>query len=223
MKFTDSSNQLDSQFNPFADDYLGEILEAVVVVWSQIEKPKQSHFENVITNRLAGRLLNDPAFRELPYDIVPQFQITDLSGKILGLLDLHFKHRHSKRDYFAFEAKRLHVTRPGGTFSNEHSIYVGNEGMMAFIDGQYSKNLPAGGMLGYVMDGDTKKAWDGLKARIDKCRGELKLTPTSKFAKSPLSHIVAKGMQNTLLGETMHQLDSNLRLFHLLLPVKASN
>jgi len=223
MRFTDSNTRLDLQFNPFADDYVGEILEAVAVAWSQIKQPKQSDYENTITNRLAGRLLNDPAFRDLPYDVVPQHQLTELSGRILGLLDLHFKHRQSQRDYFAFEAKRLHVTRPGGSFSNEHSIYVGNEGMMAFIDGQYSKGLPAGGMLGYVMDGDTKKAWDGLEARIENRRGELKLTPASKFAKSPLSHIEAKGMQNTLLGETMHQLDSNLRLFHLLLPVTASN
>jgi hypothetical protein len=126
-------------------------------------------------------LLNDPAFRDLPYDIVPQHQLTELSGRILGLLDLHFKHRQSQRDYFAFEAKRLHVTRPGGSFSNEHSIYVGNEGMMAFVDGQYSKGLPAGGMLGYVMDGKTKKAWDGLEAHIEKRRGELKLIPASNL------------------------------------------
>ena len=94
---------------------------------------------------------------------------------------------------------------------------------MAFVEGQYSKGLSAGGMLGYVMDGETKKAWDGLEARIEKRRGELKLTPATKFAKSPLSHIEAKGMKDTLLGETMHQLKSKLRLFHLLLPVTAAN
>lgn len=223
MRLTDSNSQPDLQFNPFADDYLGDILEAVAVAWLQIKQPKQSDYENIITNRLAGRLLNDPAFRELPYDIVPQYQITDLNGRILGLLDLHFKHRHSRRDYFAFEAKRLHVTRPGGSFSNEHLIYVGNEGMMAFVEGQYSKGLAVGGMLGYVMDGDTKSAWNGLEVKIEERRSELKLGKFSKLKKSRLSYVETKGVKGTLLGETVHQLVHKLELFHLLLPVMASN
>jgi|SRR5665213_3284514 len=224
MRLDDSSGQLAPEFNPFAEDYLAEILLAVTVAWQQMPKPKRNEIENKITSRLAGWLMNAPDFIErLPFHIIPQYEIPDLQGKILGRLDICFKFMQTTREYFAFEAKRLHVSYPGGTFSNEHSIYVGNEGMMAFIDEQYSKSLPVGGMLGYVMDGKTKKAWDGLEAQIENRRNELKLVPSSKLAKPLLSHIETKGMQGTLLGETAHQLKHKLRLFHLLLPVTASN
>jgi hypothetical protein len=188
-----------------------------------MKQPKWKEWEDQITYRLAGRLQNDPIFNELPYDIVPQHWLLGLNGERLGRLDLRFKHRHSQRDYFAFESKRLHVTYPGGSISPEYGDYVGEPGMMAFIEGQYSKNLPAAGMLGYVMDGDTKKAWAGLETRIESRRGELKLMAASKFAKSSLLHIEAKGIQGTLLGETTHQVEHKLRLFHLLLPVTDVN
>lgn len=219
MKFTTASGQLAAEFNPFDEDYLAEILEAVTVAWSRIKPPKQRDWEDDITNRLAGHLSNVSPFTDLPYAIDAQKTLLDLNGKILGRLDLHFRHCHSRRDYFAFETKRLHVTSPGGRFSPEYHEYVGDPGMMAFIEGQYSKNLPAGGMLGYVMDGETNKAWDGLATRIESRRQELKLGVSSKLTKSNLSHIEASGMFGTLLGETAHQIAHKLRLFHLLLPV----
>lgn len=223
MRFPDSNNEVDLQFNPFADDYLGEIMEAVAVAWSRMKQPERSEWEDSITYRLAGRLQNDPLLRELPYDIVPQFWLLGLNGERLGRLDLRFKHRHSQRDYFAFESKRLHVTYPGGKLSNEYPTYAGDEGMMAFIDGPYSKGLPACGMLGYVMDGKTDDAWSGLTNRIETHRGPLKLLKGSVFSKSPLSHSLAKGMEGSHLGETQHKLATqSLRLFHFLLPVRTS-
>jgi hypothetical protein len=211
--------QLASEFNPFGEDYLAEILEAVAVAWSRMKQPNRNEWEDPITYRLAGRLQNDPIFNELPYDIVPQHWLLGLNGERLGRLDLRFKHRQSQRDYFAFESKRLHVTYPGGSISPEYGDYAGEPGMMAFIEGQYSKSLPDGGMLGYVMDGDTSKAWSGLATRIEARRQELKLGASSKLTKSKLSHIEASGMLGTLLGETAHQIGYKLRLFHLLLPV----
>jgi hypothetical protein len=219
MKFYSSSGQLSPEFNPFGEDYLAEILEAVAMAWSRMKQPKRNEWEDPITYRLAGRLQNDPIFNELPYDVVPQHWLLGLNGERLGRLDLRFKHRQSQRDYFAFESKRLHVTYPGGSISPEYGDYVGEPGMMAFIEGQYSKKLPAGGIFGYVMDGETNKAWDGLATRIEARRQELKLGASSKLLKSKLSHIEASGMPGTLLGETAHQIAHKLRLFHLLLPV----
>ncbi len=161
------NGRLDPQFNPFDDDYLVEILEATAVAWSRMNQPGTSEIEDRITFRLAGRLANDPHFAELPYDIVPQCWLLGLDGERLGRLDLRFKHRHSQRDYFAFESKRLHVTYPGGRFSTEYLIYAGDNGMMAFINEQYSKGFLAGGMLGYVMDGKANGAWSGLEKRIE--------------------------------------------------------
>lgn len=214
------NGRLDPQFNPFDDDYLVEILEATAVAWARMNQPDTSEIEDRITFRLAGRLANDPHFAELPYDIVAQCWLLGLDGERLGRLDLRFKHRHSQRDYFAFESKRLHVTYPGGSFSTEYPAYAGDDGMMAFINGQYSQGFLAGGMLGYVMDGKADAAWSGLKQRIELQRTPLKLIDSSKLVQSTLSKAITNAMANTHLGETEHDLDTHhLRLFHLLLPV----
>lgn len=220
MRFGDASRRLDAEFNPFADNYLGEILEAVAVAWARMKPAKQRGLEDQITLALAGRLRHDPRFANLSFDIVPQYWLTDIDGRRLGRLDLHFKYRASQRDYFAFESKRLHVSYPGGTISPEYAAYAGDDGMGAFIEGQYSKELPCAGMLGYVMDGNTHKAWTGVAARIHARRDELRLSAKSQFVESSLNHHVNSGVTGTRLGETQHNLSSHLlRLLHLLLPV----
>jgi hypothetical protein len=217
------SGKLDPKFNPFDEDYLAEILEATAMAWARMEQPSSTEIEDQITRRLAGRLQNDSHFADLPYDVVVQYWLLGLDGQSLGRLDLRFKHRSSQRDYFAFESKRLRVTYPGGSFSTEYPAYVGDEGMMAFVEGYYSKSLPSGGMLGYVMDGRSDRAWSGLEKRVEVRRKPLKLVESSKFAKSILSKAIANGMSGTHLGETQHDLGSHrLRVFHLLLPVVAS-
>jgi hypothetical protein len=215
------NGSLEPKFNPFDDDYLAEILEAAAVAWNRMKHPTANEIEDRITYRLAGRLLNDPHFAELPYDVIPQCCLLGLNGEQLGRLDLRFKHRHSQRDYFAFESKRLHVTYPGGGFSTEYPTYAGDDGMMAFVEGQYSNGFLAGGMLGYVMDGKADTAWSGLEKRIDAQRSSLKLAGSSKLSKSVLSKAITKGMKGSHLGETEHDLKTHrLRLFHLLLPVR---
>lgn len=217
------SGSLKPEFNPFEEDYLGEILAAVALAWAKMRPPARNEIEDRITFRLAGRLANDPQFSHIPYDIVPQYWLLGLNGQRLGRLDLRIRHLHSQRDYFAFEAKRLHVRYPGGGLSTEYSTYAGDDGMMAFITGQYCNGLPCAGMLGYVMDNKADKAWAGLKKRIESRRKRLRLSKGSQVAKSSLAHSVAQGMEGTTLGETAHSLRSHeLRLLHLLLPVSAA-
>ncbi len=212
--------QLEPKFNPFDENYLSEILEATAVAWNRMEHPGNRELEDQITYRLAGRLANDPHFSEIPYDVIPQCWLLGLNGERLGRLDIRFKHRSSQRDYFAFEAKRLHVTYPGGTYSTEYPTYTGDEGMMAFVEGHYSKGYLAGGMLGYVMDGASDRALKGLKKRIEARRNALKLVNGSQFVKSRLSHSIANAIAGTRLGETEHDLGTHrLQLLHLVLPV----
>lgn len=223
MKFGETNGRLEVEFNPFTGEFILEILQAVVGAWARMRQPEPGEYEDRITFRLAGRLLNDPLFRDLPNDIVPQYWLLGLDGQRLGRLDLRFKHRCSQRDYFAFESKRLHVRHPGGSISAEYSVYAGSEGMGAFIEGQYSVNLPAAGMLGYVMDGNIEKAWNGLVASIDSSRTELRLPASSRLVKSPFKAQIRAGSLAICLGETEHALVSHaLRVFHLLLPVSKS-
>ncbi|SRR5713101_1548170 len=216
------NGRLEPQFNPFQEDYLAEILEAACLAWARIQQPSRSEIEDRITARLAGLLANDPHFEEIPYEVTTQHVLLGPKGELLGRLDLRFKHRYSRRDYFAFESKRLHVTYPGGKFSAEYSSYSGSQGMMAFVKGQYSKGFPAGGMLGYVMDGRSDKAWNGLERRIDLSRKPLKLIKGSTLAKCSLSKNFVTTIEGIHLGETEHNLATHkLRLFHLLLPVRS--
>lgn len=224
MTVRNFSGSLEPKFNPFAEDYLAEILEATAAAWARMKHPERNEIEDRITFRLAGHLINDPRFAELPYDVAPQHWLVGPNGERLGRLDLYFKHRNSQRDYFAFEAKRLHVTYPGGSYSTEYSTYVGNEGMQAFVDGYYSKGFSACGMLGYVMDSKSDEAWVGLGKIIESRRTPLKLIGSCKLEMSALSRVVAKGITGTHLGETEHDLNSyRLRLFHLVLPVKSTH
>ena len=216
MKFGDASGRLDVEFNPFADEHLGEILEAVALAWARMKRPKSTELEDQITRKLVACLRHNRVFRELPFDVTQQFILDDADANYLGRLDIHVKYRQSQRDYFAFEAKRLHLT-----YASEYSTYVSGEGMGAFIDGPYSKTLPAAGMLGYVMDADTSKAWTGIARSIDSKREVLRLLAGSQLTESTLKHLLSKGATGTLLGETLHGLSSHaLRLFHLLLPVR---
>jgi hypothetical protein len=212
--------KLDPEFNPFDEDYLAEILAATALAWARMKPPGRTEIEDRITFRLAGRLANDPMFADLPYDVVPQYWLLGLNGERLGRLDLRFKHRNSQRDYFAFEAKRLHVKYPGGRFCTEYPTYAGGNGMMAFVGGYYSKHLPACGMLGFVMDSRSSRAWTGLEKRIEARRIPLRLASGSRLIRSRLSTRVSSTLKDIYLGETDHDLGGhNLRLFHLLLPV----
>lgn len=219
------AGQLEPRFNPFhPEDYLGEILRVTVLAWTKMKRSRSNEIEDRITFALAGRLANDPNFSDLPFDVAAQHWLIDIDGKPLGRLDLRFKHRSSQRDYFAFEAKRLHVTYPGGDFKSEYPKYVGQDGMMAFVNRYYSRGLPVAGMLGYVMDGQSDRAWMGLKDRIEHQRARLRLTGGSGLVESELSHMTGHAVKGILLGETAHDCEAcRLRLFHLLPPVQGDD
>ena len=213
------SGRLGAKFNPFDNDYLAEIVSATASAWKQMKKPSRREIEDSITFRLFACIVHDPKFRELPYDVATQHWLPGAEGERLGRLDLHFKHRHSRRDYFAFEAKRLHVQYPGGKRSTEYPTYVGDVGMMSFLTGQYADGLPAGGMLAYVMDGLTDKAWSGLVKRIKARRKTLRMAQSATLARSTLSHAISS-TSGAHLGETGHSLKKRqFRILHLILPV----
>jgi hypothetical protein len=215
---------LDPQFNPFADAELAEIIRMTATAWARMKQPSTSELEDSITFRVAGRIANDPDFVESPYDVVAQFWILGLDGQRIGRIDLRFQHRHSKRLYFAFEAKRLHVTYPKGKFSLEYATYAGPQGMMAFVDETYSKGFTASGMLGYVMDGRSQEAVNGLQTKIDEKRVDLKLSPNTSFDRSHRAQIPAVAVSGTFLRQTSHQLSPHtLQMLHLIVPVNQAS
>ena len=49
------------------------------------------------------------------------------------------------------------------------------DGLSRFTTGQYSENLPAGFMLGYVLDGDVKYVASSVQAKINEHREDIAL------------------------------------------------
>ena len=75
--------------------------------------------------------------------------------------------------YLAYECKRLNVRRRDGRRSLS-TEYV-KDGLLRFVESQYSDNLPIGCMLGYVLDGDLDHATSSVKAKIVDLRDEVRL------------------------------------------------
>ncbi len=240
MRFATNSGRLASEFDPFSMDVLADMMQIVIFAWGKVKRftpaqiikkwnakgtkgndvvcPMMPH-ENWITDRLYGQIWNDPQFHTIPFVVVPQLRLIDIDGNEPGRIDLWFLHRHSQRDYFSFEAKRLHVTYPGGSTKTEYATYTSTAGMGAYVLGQYSAGIPAAGMLSYVMDGDTTKAWEGLNSAIQASEESLLMAPQSGLSASKLNLPLSDSDTKSLLGETIHNRPgSELRLFHLLLP-----
>ena len=70
-------------------------------------------------------------------------------------------------------AKRLNVPRDDGRRSLAKEYVM--DGLSRFTTGQYSENLPAGFMLGYVLDGDVKYVASSVQAKINEHREDIAL------------------------------------------------
>ena len=69
---------------------------------------------------------------------------------------------------------------------------------MCFVTGKYSRGLPLGGMIGYVMDGDLLRAHRNVQRAIQRERKALRISPGGDFQPTPLLP------DSTWHGETRH-------------------
>jgi hypothetical protein len=75
-------------------------------------------------------------------------------------------------------------------------------------------------MLGYVMDGRSQDAVNGLQTKIEDKKAELKLSPGTSLGSSGLAQLAPTALSGTFLRETSHQLSTHtLRMLHLIVPV----
>ena len=132
--------------------------------------------EPVITGRLVEeieKILND---RSSPFWVQyfclhedPRIHVPDREGKERKMVDLDFEFvRHGKRPHFSFEAKRLSAN------SHPICVYLGPAGLGEFLSGEYGRNDPEGGMLGYVQS-HTPEHWvKQAKSNFSKPPGKYK-------------------------------------------------
>ena len=196
----------------FPAGWSGEVLRFLVEVWEVLCLPVGVVLETRITKLFTGAICDRYESEGRDWFVVPEFPDWDEeTGKEESRTDIRFYPPGPKRRTvsFVFESKRLNVP------DSNAGEYVGESGMMCFVTGKYSRGLPLGGMIGYVMDGDLRRANRNVQRAIRRERKALRISPGGDFQPTPLLS------DSTWHGETHHHRDDGvIAIFHLLLPVK---
>ncbi len=191
------------------------ILTCLLEAGEKLQKKTPFDHEDPLTRRLCVRLIHFPVFRDGPLGIHPQQEILSSDPDAdtpSGRIDILVSCGKGFEVYFAIEAKRLRTISPKGKSIAGNSEYV-NEGMMRFVSGQYAPFMKSGAMLGYVFDGDVKKARSGINRYIKGKVKELKLKSPAKLRRSKI-------LPNKRIDETNHDLsDRQFRIYHVFITV----
>jgi hypothetical protein len=172
----------------FPAGWHGEVLQFVVETWDMFALPSNVKLEPRITKLFAGAICNRYEREGRDWFVVPECPDWDEKGKEVSRTDLRFYPPGPKRRHvcFIFESKRLN------TPAANTKEYVGKSGMMCFVSGKYSHRLPCGGMLGYVMDGNLRRAHRNVVRAISRERATLKILPGGDFRPMPGRFDVAR-------------------------------
>jgi hypothetical protein len=162
----------------FPDALIPQILDLVWETWQRFDKPAEDEREVSITRRFKRALKQEKDYRLLPLRIEREPAEDDpVTGDALGRIDLKLYPAESALEevYFAFECKRLYA-RVSGAVRALASEYV-SEGMMRFVEGRYASRMQNGGMIGYVLDGNSERARRQVAAAVAASAAKLLLTP----------------------------------------------
>ena len=163
------------RFRPFD----GRFLERVAAVWpaclARLASLGRLPEENEITLNLVELLNKDPvvlrSFYWVQYHYEPVGRTSEGISYSLGEVDVAVFLTQDHDAYLAYECKRLNVHRADGrrTLATE---YV-KCGVARFVRGQYSRELPVGCMLGYVLDGDVAHAVSSVRQKLIELRSDM--------------------------------------------------
>jgi len=197
----------------FPEDLVPVVLNLIVCGWPKLLPVAPDAWEEATTRKLREVLRYEKNFRMLPFSIWPESSETDpSSGKEIGRIDLRFLHGHREDVYLSFECKRLNYSDRSGKTHANFSEYTGDGGMMCYITQKYSKGLPHGGMIGYVLNGDLAGAKVGVKKSMEKNRAKLNLKVNSSLSKS--SHFPS----DKRLAESVHDVcGTEMTIYHIFL------
>jgi hypothetical protein len=137
---------------------------------------------------------------------------------LIGEPDILFSFDNSRDEdvYFACECKFLNKTDKNGRWFSLAGEYI-DEGVMRYINEKYSGGSN-GGMLGYVMDGDTNKAVKCINEAIEKRKQNLAIEGEAELKKS----LIRPECQQT--RETKHLIRNGcFVVHHIFLPVMNRN
>ena len=200
----------------FPYELIPEILELVIASWNIFQKPNRLDREVSISKGFTKKLRTEKnQHYDLPFKIWYELPDIDTLNEDEGRIDILFSYIETPREdiYFAFECKRLRIPYATGLATN-NSKYVNEQGMMCFVTGKYSGSVTNGGMMGYVMDGQTKKAITSVGELIKNKRLALKLDKDTALERSS----IMGNSQN--VRETRHILNERkFTIHHIFLTV----
>lgn len=194
----------------FPDDLIPEILDMILKVWAGFIKPNLNDHEVPITKRFRASLEQYKDFNKLPFRIDREVPIDDLNqAEELGRIDLRLTHGYLSHVYFAFECKRLNVCSSKGKVSSLAKDYV-MSGMIRFVgsDPQYSIGLTQGGMIGYVMNRNTRTAIQAVHKQVKKEWSSLQMKTSCGLQTSSLKP------NEDSIKETLHHLSNREFTIH---------
>ena len=153
----------------FPSGFVREIFSLIIDIWANIVFPPGANAEVPMTNFLHETLIDAYEHRGLPWFISLEQPVVDrATGQAPGRTDIRFLHRQlpGQKTFFVVETKRLNITSGKGKQINSNAAAYVNDGMIRFINGQYSQHLPSGAMIGYVMNSQTSVARSKVNAKI---------------------------------------------------------
>ena len=218
----------------FPTGFGAEVMHLVLETWQTFTLHHRVRHEEPITALFRRALIDGYLAAGRNWFVTLEDPVTDsMFGTELGRNDLNFfppNHR-GQTIFFTVECKRLNVTRPPSVSATARAVRAGRtpprptfhhladhyvtQGMQRFVDELYSKGLPCGGMVGYVMDGDLDGAFRRVRTEIQASRDTLRITSRNLlYAPS----VALRGWTHS--ADTRHlRNDSEFLLHHALLGV----
>jgi len=200
----------------FPEDLLPCVFDLIIESWKTFPQPSPYDLEIPITRKFCVHLENNKDRSTHLFRVDWEANVLDNTAEQSGRIDIRVTHGYVATEYFSLECKILNKTDHQGRWSSLAGKYV-DEGMMRYVREQYSGG-DNGGMLGYVMDGDTVKAISSVNDAIQKRKNKLYIDNKPKLRKSS----IRPQCQQT--KETRHLIkNGTFTIHHIFLPVTSCN
>lgn len=161
----------------FPEDSAASLLGLILDAWAQARKRVAPRMREVkITHSLVTELRRDPRLRNGLFEVTREVPLDDpLADRETGRIDLGFTSKATQPGvYLGCECKRLRVPYKSGVDSGADA-YV-KAGMSRFFDAHnYGAGQRHGGMIGFVMDGQLRRAIASVAKCVNTERTALSL------------------------------------------------
>lgn len=194
------------------------ILNLIIESWRTFAPPiKPKPYEPRINRKFCSHLRSHKHRSIHLFKIWSHQELLSEEGVLIGEPDILFSsYGNDEDEYFACECKVLNKTDKTGRWFSLAGEYI-DGGVMRYVEERYSGGTN-GGMVGYVMDGDTDKAIKCVNEAIETRKQNLGIEGKAELKKSS----IRPECQQT--RETRHLIGNGCFIVHhIFLPVMNRN